>query len=76
LDGIVFTAGIGERAPSIRAAVCARLEWLGVVLDQAANERNAPVISTAASAVEVRVVPTDEQSVIAHHALETLRRPR
>jgi acetate kinase len=76
LDGIVFTAGIGEHAPPIRAAVCAGLEWLGVVLDQAANDRNAPVISTAASAVEVRVVPTDEQSVIAHHALETLRRPR
>ena len=68
LDGIVFTAGIGENAPSIRAEICARLAWLGVRLDEAANAVNAARISAADSNVEVRVIPTDEESMIASHA--------
>jgi acetate kinase len=75
LDGFVFSAGIGENAPEIRAAVCARLAWLGVVLDAAANRAGADVISAPESRVEVRVVPTDEQAMIAHHTLETLAWP-
>ncbi len=47
LDGLVFTAGIGEHAPEIRAAVCQRLAWLGVALDADANARGDAVISTA-----------------------------
>jgi acetate kinase len=73
LDGLVFTAGIGEHAPEIRAMVCARLGWLGAVLDQAANEKGAAVISTKQSRIEVRVIPTDEEAMIAHHTLVVVR---
>lgn len=72
LDGLVFTAGIGENAAEVRAAVCARLNWIGVALDPVANARNAQVISTPSSHVKVRVVPTDEERMIALHTLETL----
>jgi acetate kinase len=67
LDGLVFTAGIGEHAPAIRAAVGARLAWLGLRLDSAANEAGAAVISRPDSTVEVRVMATDEEAMIAHH---------
>jgi acetate kinase len=73
LDGIVFTAGIGENAPPVRGAVCAKLGWLGVVLDQDANDRSAAVISTPSSRVEVRVIATDEETMIARHILATVR---
>jgi len=69
LDGLVFTAGIGEHGTQVRAAVGDGLGWLGVRLDDAANAANAAVISTAESAVEVRVIPTDEEKMIARHAL-------
>jgi acetate kinase len=67
LDGLVFTAGIGEHAPAVRADVCARLAWLGLRLDVDANAAGAPCISTPDSAVEVRVIATDEEAVIARH---------
>ncbi len=67
LDGLVFTAGSGEHAPAVRAAVCARLTWLGLRLDVDANAAGAPCISTPDSAVEVRVIATDEEAVIARH---------
>ncbi len=67
VDGIVFTAGIGEHAPAIRAAVCARLAWLGVRLDAAANEANACCISTPDSRVAVHVIATNEEAMIARH---------
>ena len=72
LDGLVFTAGIGEHGRHVRATVCQGLTWLGVELDDAANAANAPVISTPASAVEVRVIPTDEEKMIALHALRVI----
>jgi len=72
LDGFVFTAGIGEHAAPIRAAVCARLAWLGVALDPVANTRHADRISTRDSSVEVRVIPTDEEAMIVRHTLETI----
>jgi acetate kinase len=73
LDGIVFTAGIGEHPPAIRADVCARLSWLGVRLDEAANAADAPVISAPDSTVEVRVIATDEEGVIARHTHAVLQ---
>ena len=73
LDGFVFTAGIGEHAPPVRAAVCGRLKWLGVVLDQAANERGDAVISAPDSEIEIRVIATDEEKMIAEHTLATVR---
>jgi acetate kinase len=70
LDGLVFTAGIGENSAAIRAAVCAGMEWLGIALDEAANARGAAVISAPASRVQVLRIPTDEERMI---ALETMR---
>jgi acetate kinase len=72
LDGIVFTAGIGEHAAEIRALTCARLAWLGVTVDPAANAHGAPVISTPSSRVEVRIIPTDEEAMIALHTVQII----
>ncbi len=65
LDALVFTAGIGENSTQIRDLICRRLAWLGVELDESANCANATRISSAASQVDVLVVPTDEEVVIA-----------
>lgn len=73
LDGIVFTAGIGENDAAIRSAICARMAWAGVVLDEAANAANAPVITRSDSRIAVRVIPTDEESMIAFHTFNKLR---
>lgn len=73
LDGIVFTAGVGTYAPDIRAAVCAKLTWLGLRLDDAANAAGATKISTAISAIDVRVIATNEEAVIAGHVRAGLR---
>ncbi len=70
LDGFVFTAGIGEHAPEIRAQVCERLGWLGVVPGE---DRGHGCISTAGSKVAVYVIPTDEQLMIALHTLAVVR---
>jgi len=67
LDTLVFTGGIGEKAASIRAGICRGLEHLGVALDGAANEAHAGVISPSGAGCTVRVVPTDEDLVIARH---------
>ncbi|SHE61239.1 acetate kinase [Modicisalibacter ilicicola DSM 19980] len=67
LDGLVFTAGIGERSAPIRERIAARLAWLGVRLDPAANAEGASCISTTDSALPVFVIPTDEEGVIAAH---------
>ena len=72
LDGLVFTAGIGEHQPETRAAVCERLAWLGVELDAQANNGNARVISSARSQVSVLVLPTDEEQIIADEAVSVL----
>jgi len=72
LDGIVFTAGIGEHQPEIRAAICDRLRWLGVAIDGEANSTSASVISTSASSVATFVIATDEEQIIANEALSVL----
>jgi acetate kinase len=69
LETLVFTAGIGERAPEVRARICRGLDFLGVELDAAANDRNAGVISRDQSRCTVRVVKTDEDLMIARHTL-------
>ncbi|WEK43232.1 MAG: acetate/propionate family kinase [Candidatus Sphingomonas colombiensis] len=73
LDGLVFTAGIGENSAEIRRRVACSLSWLGVELDETANSTGNPVISTAASRVIVRVIPTDEERMIAMHADSLVR---
>lgn len=75
LDNFVFTAGVGENASAIRAAVCARLAWLGIEADEAANLSAGPCISTPSSRVSVWVIPTDEEQVIARGTLACLRGP-
>jgi acetate kinase len=69
LDGIVFTAGIGEHSAEIRHRVCVRAAWLGLRLDEAANRSGGPRISAADSAVSAWVIPTDEERMIALHTL-------
>ncbi len=70
LDTLVFTGGIGERAPEVRADICSGLEYLGVALDRAANGRNADVISLPGTKCTVRVVQTDEDLMIVRHTRE------
>jgi acetate kinase len=67
LDAIVFTAGIGENQQEVRRRICRDAAWLGLELDDAANERHGPRISTAGSEVSAWVVPTDEETMIARH---------
>lgn len=69
LDGIVFTAGIGENDAGIRADICRRLAWTGLVLDEAANQKGEAVISAKESAVTVRIIRTDEERMIALHTI-------
>ena len=69
LDAFVFTAGIGEHSAKVRAALCAKLAWLGVKLDAQANASDGPRISAPDSSVSVWVVPTNEELMIAQHTL-------
>jgi acetate kinase len=69
LDGVVFTAGIGENAPEIRARIVERLSWIGAALDAQANRQGEGPIGAAASAIKILVIPTDEEAMIAHHTL-------
>jgi acetate kinase len=69
LDGLVFTAGIGEHAPQIRAMTVEKLSWLGAKLDADANTRNAEIISTSDSKLAMLVIPTNEEEMIARHTL-------
>ena len=73
LDAFVFTAGIGEHSAPVRAALCAKLSWLGVKLDEQANTSGGPRISTPESAVSVWVIPTNEELMIAQHTLALVR---
>jgi acetate kinase len=76
LDALVFTGGIGENSASLRAAVGARLGWLGVALDEAANAKPETQISTPGSRVRVYAIATDEERRIAEHTQETAQIPR
>jgi len=67
LDGIVFTAGIGENAAYVREKVCIDAEWLGIELDKEANDAGGPRISGTGSEVSAWVIPTNEELVIASH---------
>ena len=72
LDGLVFTAGIGEHAPEVRRRVCERSRWLGIVLDSEANARGDECISAPESRVAVFAVPTDEERTIVRQTIEVL----
>ncbi len=72
LDTLVFAGGIGENAPSIRARICEGLEFIGVELDEKRNGVNESMISRANSRVQVRVIHTDEEIVIARTVCRVL----
>jgi acetate kinase len=67
VDGIVFTAGIGENSPEVRKRICEACSWLGVELDPEANKEKGPRVSSSRSKVSVWVVPTNEELMIARH---------
>lgn len=67
IDALVFTAGIGEHAAPVRAAICSHLAWLGIDFDAEANRSHGPRISHADSRVSAWVIPADEECVIARH---------
>jgi len=74
-DAIIFTAGIAENRPKLRARICADLDFCGLELDEETNARTCSeeaVISTARSKIEVRVIPTNEELIIARNAWEKL----
>jgi acetate kinase len=68
LDGVVFTAGVGENSAPIRSAICRACGWLGLELDEAANSEHRTRISTPKSRVAAYVIKTDENLMIARHA--------
>jgi acetate kinase len=67
IDGLVFTAGIGENSPEIRRRICESSAWLGLELDAEANDNQGPRISTPQSNVSTWVIPTNEEIMIARH---------
>src|SRR5208337_3632033 len=73
LDGLVFTAGIGEHAAPLRANIGSRLSWLGVAIDAQANARHGPRISSSSSRLPCYVIATNEELMIARHALAQVR---
>ena len=74
LDGVVFTAGVGEHAAPIRARICDHLAWLGVSIDPERNAAHAPRISPDGARVPAWIVPADEEAVIARHTSDLVGR--
>jgi acetate kinase len=72
VDAFIFTAGIGENSPAIRARVAEKLSWLGIDFDAAANKAGGPLISTPQSKVAAYVIGTDEELMIARHTISFL----
>jgi acetate kinase len=72
LDTLVFSGGIGENAPAVRARACEGLGFLGIALDQARNQASQTLISADSSKVAVRVIPTDEEQMIARSVCRVL----
>ena len=72
VETLVFAGGIGENAPPVRARICQGLGFLGIELEEKRNVANEGVISTAASRVVVRVIPTDEELMIARSVCRAL----
>jgi acetate kinase len=73
LDCLVFTGGIGQHAAPVREEICRGLEHLGIDLDSGRNARSEPVVSAEGSRCVVRVVPTDEERVVARHTARLTR---
>ncbi len=79
LDTLVFTGGIGEHSPEIRSRICDGLEFLGIRIDEKKNSINSAEISFESGQVELRIIKTNEELMIARHTmrvLETLKSPQ
>ncbi len=74
LDTLIFAAGVGENAPTIRWRICEGMEFVGIHLDSSRNDANAPIISRADSPCTVRVMRTDEDLMIARHTNDLIRK--
>ncbi len=72
VDALIFTGGIGEHSPEIRARVCDDARWLGIKVDETANARGGPRLSNLESAVSAWMIPTDENLMIARHTRRVL----
>jgi acetate kinase len=72
LEALVFAGGIGEHSPEARRLICAEMEFFGIVLDDRRNAAGAPLISAQDGRVAVRVIPTDEEFIIAFSAAELM----
>jgi acetate kinase len=72
LDALVFTAGIGENSAEIRRRICEASAWLGIEIDEQANENKGPLISKSGSKVSAWVIPTNEELMIARHTASLL----
>jgi acetate kinase len=72
LDTLVFSGGIGENVPEVRARICGGLDFLGIILDDGRNAANAAIISADGASATVRVIRTDEEVVIAKSVLRNL----
>ena len=73
LECLVFTGGVGEHSAEIRQQICERLQWLGPQVDHSANDPTSECISTENSRVDIRVIPTSEETMIARHCSKILR---
>jgi acetate kinase len=73
LDALVFTGGIGEHSATVRGRICEGLEFLGIQLEPDRNAAHAPVISSEDTAVSVRVIPTDEDLMVARHTRKLIQ---
>jgi acetate kinase len=74
LDSLVFTGGMGEHAPAIRQRIADGLEYLGIRIDPRRNEAHAPIVSAEGSPVTVRVLPTNEDLMLARHTRDVIRK--
>lgn len=72
IEQLVFTGGVGENDSKLRKRICDQLEWLGIKLNKSANKEDEAIISKASAKVIVRVIPTNEEAMIALHAMEVL----
>jgi acetate kinase len=72
LDTLVFSGGVGENAPTVRERICEGLHFLGVALDKKKNAKSATIVSPAASRVTVRVIPANEELMIARSVVSSL----
>ena len=72
METLVFSGGIGEHSPETRAGICTGMEFLGIDLDPERNQTSSQVISGPASRVTVRVIPTDEESMVAKIVLDLM----